>query len=556
MLAPSAFAQPSDAQVRKDLKTAGVLSVKLWPKPGVKSWSSRDLQYHWERGATIFRSAKIPELPTVKAETEGLATYTIIGYRFSFKRFAVTGGRYIGMPNPNSKEVLSLLNADLPELLGYHYRKVVGKMEPVQIAAQPKYFWHTPNSVSLDVQTTFNSVTGGTQLTKTQQTFDVRLYRDAVKGKWKKFISISGPSKVLGKTTHDADEIKAMKSLAVIDAERTAGTLLSRLPNVTIPAFRRDVDFFDHIHKLMREGTAGEFEAFLRKTLSPDYFQENSSSLLTQQGEALVADSIKAAFKNKSTYADQYCENPKIKEYRAGNIQWFNCSKDVYTRVSIAAFDGTWENGVKVGQTFKIRDLNIYLLNKADDIARIKSMDQEAMCAANSSEMTLSALIAKAPAIVNIGDNIDAARKLAWTTQSFPDARLEINFPTPPKKTTGKMNDLYPMSTFTAVNRTLLCQAVSIVYPINLNKAQSKVGVESSAAVFAKSNNATITTQSEYSVGTFGKKFTMKKGTDTVEYRVFVIDDVLYQLTLIASPAAMDGISEDDFFGSFAALKP
>ena len=48
----------------------------------------------------------------------------------------------------------------------------------------------------------------------------------------------------------------------------------------------------------------------------------------------------------------------------------------------------------------------------------------------------------------------------------------------------------------------------------------------------------------------------MKKGTDTIEYRVFVIDDVLYQLTLIASPAAMEGISEDDFFGSFASLKP
>lgn len=88
MYADEARAVPSSARVMKDLRSPGVLSVKLVGR-GVKSWSSTYSQYFWEQSAVVVRKASIKEFPNAKLEIGGIARYTY-GGSFPFNRFLVT----------------------------------------------------------------------------------------------------------------------------------------------------------------------------------------------------------------------------------------------------------------------------------------------------------------------------------------------------------------------------------------------------------------------------------------------------------------------------------
>ncbi|MDQ3814000.1 MAG: hypothetical protein M3347_08615 [Armatimonadota bacterium] len=256
------WAQPSDARIIKDLTKPGVLSVKLSEKGGGKVWSKNDLQYYWERGAVVIRDANVAGAPDVKLEIGGIATYTIVGGQYTFKRFYVTWNRYEGIPNPTEKEIMGIVKSDIRKFLGdYHYNKIVGDIEEIKLADDPKWNWHTPNSVSFEMETRHREITNNTTIEKVEQSYEVRLYRDAVKGPWKNFISTPKERKVLSQSTHRADEITAMKTFGMLDQEKQATADLKKLPDVEVPEFKKDVELFLFTHKMRREATPEAFEA-------------------------------------------------------------------------------------------------------------------------------------------------------------------------------------------------------------------------------------------------------------------------------------------------------
>jgi hypothetical protein len=552
LFASRADAQPSDAQIKRDLTSPGVLSVTLHGR-GVRSWSSAWLQYFWERGATVLRKARIPEYPNAKVEVQGSARYTIVGGGFRFRDFSVSGNRYYGLPAPNQSEVLALVKNNLPQLLGYHYRKIVGDLSPAKFPAKVDWFWHTPNSVSFPLSVSFTEVVSNTQTEKQNVTFNVRLYRDSVKSKWKSFIATQDKSVSLGKTTYSADDIKAMKSLADLDAESSARAQVSTLPTVTIPDFKSDLEFFAYLHNALRGKDAAQLEAILRKTLSPSFYAANSDVLLTSQGEELVNHIVQEALKGKSAYAEQYGPDASVKHYQTGLIQLWNADGRHFSRIAAQMAGGHWENGVKVGQKFVISDIDIHVVDDADEIARLRSLTPEARFAPPAGAKRFSQLGQQVAAQNDDAAWANIAAKTQWTPVTDAAARLKISFPGQPKATDGTMNGKYPMRTLEASNQVALCRTVSIVYPVKLNRMQSQTVVNSTIEQLTQANNARLTQSSEYASGAYGKMFVLEKGDTVIKGRVFVVGDVLYQLIMSGSKASWQGLNEGDFFNSFSA---
>ena len=404
------WAQPSDAQIIKDLKSPGVLSVTLSKKGGGKVWSRTDLQYYWERGAVVTRKADVPDMPDVKLEIGGLATYTIVGGKYVFKKFYVTWNDYQGIPKPTEKEIMTLMETDRRKVFGYAYNRIVGDVEKLKLADDPKWTWHTPNSVSFNMVVVAPQIINNTDVARIQQIYEVRLYRDKVKDPWKNFISSPGQGderKELSKKTYTAEEVRAMKTLADSDVEKSTG------PTTTT-------------------------------TLRPQ------SPAITSQPPASTA-------------------------------------------------------------------------------------------------------IASPPPIPTV--QIEDPQPITWTPHTAANARLKISFPATPKATEGKMNDKYPMHTLEVAHPSALYRVVSVIYPTKLNRQQATLVINSAAQSFIQNNRARIVSQSDYTTGTMGRTYTLDRDGNPIKYRVYVIDDVLYQLIMSADKAAFTTANEKAFFDSFEAVQ-
>jgi hypothetical protein len=304
----------------------------------------------------------------------------------------VTYNSYTGIPAPSGQTVISLLKKDLPKFLCYRYNTVVGDIDPILLAAQPQWNWHTPNSVSCLVTTAFTEKTTPVLTEKKRVVYEVRLYRDAIKAPWKDFFATSKEEQSLGKTTHEADDLAAMKTLSVVDAERASNARLAALPQVEIPSFKTDLELFSYLHKMMREGDAGTLEAVLRKTFSPRYFEPNSNVVLNGVGEELLRNTLKMVFGSKAKYVDQYGPNPNVKERYKNQIWIWNADGRHFSRIRVEPSGGEYKDGVKINQEFKIFELEIWVVSDADTVARLNSMSPEKRFAPLPGYQTLSQL--------------------------------------------------------------------------------------------------------------------------------------------------------------------
>jgi hypothetical protein len=181
-------AQPSDAQIKRDLTGAKTVSVTLG-KPGAREWSSTYKKYVWTRSFTAKLRTEDPEVFVI---VKGYASYDIIGGRFVFWRTFTTSNSYEGIPDPTAADVQALIRKfGLEQFLGnYYFNHVIGNVESIGLSAEPKFEWHTPNSVSFNVTAVYTERTndiGGKE--RLSRTFEIRLYRDNPKQEWLRMIS-------------------------------------------------------------------------------------------------------------------------------------------------------------------------------------------------------------------------------------------------------------------------------------------------------------------------------------------------------------------------------
>lgn len=384
-LSVSVYAQPTDAQIRKDLSKPGVLSIELSKRGGSKVWSSAYSQYFWERGAIVYRNAKIAEYPDAKVEIGGLARYNIVGGKVSYNRFLVTWNRYIGIPTPSDQEVLSMVNKNLEQFVGnYNFNKIVTEVENLRMAEERKDEWHTPNSFSINLECSYGKVVSYTEVAQYDAIYRVRFYRDAITSPWKaRFLSSNTTETETGRESYRADEIRVMPTLGSrVEDERAQG-YVDGLPQLAIPAFKSDVDLFMFVHKILLEGSPEEFQAMMMKLMAPSFFLEGSTVKLNQRGADLINHNMERAYKGSSTYANQYCHDPGIKHRQKNMIQLLNKSKQCFTRIAVGQFGGRFERGVRVDQEYKITALDVRLLTRPVDLEYMESFPEEELCPPN-----------------------------------------------------------------------------------------------------------------------------------------------------------------------------
>jgi hypothetical protein len=183
-------AQPTDAQLKKQLTGARTVSVTLG-KTGTKEWSSTYKKYMWTRSFT----AKLKtEEPGIFVIVKGYAAYDITGGRYVFWRTFTTSNNYEGIPDPTASDVKELIGKfGVEKFMGnYYFNRIVGHLESIELAKEPKYECHTPNSVSLNVTAVYTERTndiGGKE--RVARTFRIRFYRDDTKSEWKNLITSS-----------------------------------------------------------------------------------------------------------------------------------------------------------------------------------------------------------------------------------------------------------------------------------------------------------------------------------------------------------------------------
>ena len=112
----AAYAQPTDAQIKKDLMNPGVLSITLTKPTGTKSWNTSTKVFEYARGAHVTRST---EMPGVKLLVIGDAVYQSYSGVYKYWKFRVVENRYDGIPNPTEVEVTSVLSYRGPGFFGH-----------------------------------------------------------------------------------------------------------------------------------------------------------------------------------------------------------------------------------------------------------------------------------------------------------------------------------------------------------------------------------------------------------------------------------------------------
>lgn len=188
--ATTASAQPSAAQVKKDVSGAKTISVTVGGR-GTRVWSKGYSKWVWD----VPYSAKVKsEEPGVNILVEATASYDIVGGRYVYWRSFVGSNVYEGIPNPTAAEIAKLLEQFGPQkvMMGEFYS--AKNIEGIKLADKPRFEWHNLNSVSFTVYATFTEQVNYTTTRRIAKPYRARLYRDGKSMPWKSIGQADNPN--------------------------------------------------------------------------------------------------------------------------------------------------------------------------------------------------------------------------------------------------------------------------------------------------------------------------------------------------------------------------
>ena len=192
-----ALAPPSDDDIRRDLAAPGVIAVVFRGSGTLERVEENGVFFdEYKRSVTVRRNG---DRPGIVVEVIGDAVYRVIDGRFVFRRMRLAGNRLEGMTNPTVAEIDALLARLTPFDIDRAAHLMVGEIETIRLADDPRWEWHSARSVSFEVVETYTARwTGGAYpgsfveptkpgeifLDRVERTDRWRLYRDADDGPW------------------------------------------------------------------------------------------------------------------------------------------------------------------------------------------------------------------------------------------------------------------------------------------------------------------------------------------------------------------------------------
>ena len=238
------FAQPSAAQLKKQLTSAKTVSITLGA-PGKIEWDSAYKKYVWTRYFTVkLKTDTAGEFLIVK----GFAAYDVMGGRYVFWRTFTSGSNYEGKKNPSVAEINQALQTE-NDIRGFTNGQPynIGEYESFRIAPDADWEWHTPDSVSFNVIAVFHRINNGKQyeneprdenrqgfikVDKLEQMMRLRLYRKGANLPWSG-VGVSGRIRNPEDRRYLKEVIKLLERKFYSRAEAEQLPRMSRVPTLT-----------------------------------------------------------------------------------------------------------------------------------------------------------------------------------------------------------------------------------------------------------------------------------------------------------------------------------
>jgi hypothetical protein len=197
-----ALTPPSEDDIRRDLAAPGVIEIVFRGRGTLERVEENGVFFdEYKRSVTVRRTG---DRPGVVVEVIGDAVYRVIDGRFVFRRMRLAGNRLNGLPNPTVAEIDALLSRLTPLDIDRTAYLMVGEIEKIRLADDPRWEWHTPRSVSFEVVETFTARwTGGAYpgsyveptkpgeifLDRVERIDRWRIYRDTDEGPWLRLVA-------------------------------------------------------------------------------------------------------------------------------------------------------------------------------------------------------------------------------------------------------------------------------------------------------------------------------------------------------------------------------
>ncbi len=239
--ATQTYAQPSAAQVKKQLTNAKTVSVTLGSVSGIQ-WSKTYKKYIWSQNFTVKLKTDTPgEILVVT----GYIAYDVIGKRFVYWRTFTSGNSYEGKKNATVEEINQAL--ETAQLSDFNYNgAVIGEYESMKIAAETDWEWHTTDSVSFNVVAVFRMEAKGRYgreawytppsgmkaVDRVEAVLRIRLYRDGAKLPWRGvYVSDRIPTSARSNTIEE--RIKLLERKEYPEAEFNRMERMSKVPQLS-----------------------------------------------------------------------------------------------------------------------------------------------------------------------------------------------------------------------------------------------------------------------------------------------------------------------------------
>ncbi|MBV6403367.1 MAG: hypothetical protein IT228_11965 [Flavobacteriales bacterium] len=375
-----AMAQPSDAQVLKDISWPGVVKKELRPGTIKKVWSNANDQYYWDRACVVWRNAGIPEYPNAMLEVGGFARYSYVTN--TYQDFLTTYNTYTGIPAPNNDEIMAMMKGNLKGVLGeYKFNNIVGQLHYLRFPENSGPTWDSPTHLTVPVEVAYERKEGPTWTTVYSDRLRVHFYRETINSPWKDEVMNEELESTHGQRKEYAEwELKKMPTLGSLAAEQQAQAAVDALPAVSVPAFKTDREAMQYTVDILRTADEGRIRAYLMQVLAPGWFVEGSTTQLIPQAKGWMESIIQVCCKSRMNWGEQYCVRPAEKEYHNGEFSLWNKVKDKASRFVWVQGGTTWKNGQQVGGSPKLSAIEVYIHTNENDIARLRSYEPGYLC--------------------------------------------------------------------------------------------------------------------------------------------------------------------------------
>lgn len=214
--AGTAAGLPSDKQIiadvtpRDDSQVLGVSVTK--ERRGEPYLHRNDLNWYFDRGVEVRRSAQIPGAPDAELIVGGLARYILVGDEYQYHQFLTTYNEYRGIPRPNAKSLMAFVKGNLAKVFAAREHLIVA-VNSVDIEDEQPWVWHTPTSFTVPFVVEYGHVKSNTTVETRRDVIEIRFYRDTIHDPVKNLLATESERTSLGEQQYDVADVQAMKTL-------------------------------------------------------------------------------------------------------------------------------------------------------------------------------------------------------------------------------------------------------------------------------------------------------------------------------------------------------